>query len=223
MHRSKRCIVGIAVARELGMFFLFSFQPFLPSLRLGVTTTYMIDERTLIEQCQNKDRMAQRMLYERFARKMLVVCQRYSRSNFEAEDMLQEAFIKIFGQINNFRFESPFEAWLRRVVVNTAISCYRKEKNWHNHTDITAYTETIADGQTALADMQYQQLLEAVRELPAGSQTVFNLYAIEGYHHAEIAKILSISEGTSKSQYARARQLLQRKLKDTLNVEKENL
>ena len=203
--------------------FLFSFQPFLPSLRLGITTACMIDERTLIERCQNKDRIAQRTLYERFAGKMFVVCQRYSRSSFEAEDMLQEAFIKVFGQINNFRFEAPFEAWLRRVVVNTAISCYRKEKNWHNHTDITHCTESIAESETALANMQYEQLLDAVRKLPAGSQTVFNLHAIEGYHHAEIAELLGISEGTSKSQYARARQLLQHKLKDISNVEKENL
>ncbi|TAF96066.1 MAG: sigma-70 family RNA polymerase sigma factor [Runella slithyformis] len=173
----------------------------------------MIDERTLIERCQNKDRIAQRMFYEHFAGKMLVVCQRYSRSNFEAEDVLQDAFVKIFTQIHTFRFDCPLDAWVRRVVVNTAISNFRKEKIAHAQTDIDHQTESISIPANAQTDVQYEQLLKAVQSLPIGSQTVFNLYAIEGYQHQEIAQMLGISEGTSKSQYARAKQLLQQKLK----------
>ena len=180
----------------------------------------MNDDRQLIEGCQNKDRTAQRTLYERFAGKMFVVCQRYTRSSFEAEDVLQEAFIKIFGQIHTFRFECPLDAWIRRVVVNTALSLFRKEKIWHNQTDVEHHANDIFEAENGLASMQYQQLLHYVRELPAGSQTIFNLYAIEGYPHAEIAELLGISEGTSKSQYSRARQLLQEKLKKELNISK---
>jgi RNA polymerase sigma factor (sigma-70 family) len=173
----------------------------------------MIDERTLIERCQNNDRVAQRMLYEHFAKRLFVVCERYSRSSFEAEDMLQEAFVKVFTQLHTFRFECPFEAWLRRVVVNTAISCFRKEKMWHQQTNLEPYAETTADPENALSQLHYDQLLQTIRSLPVGCQAVFNLYAIEGYQHQEIAQMLGISEGTSKSQYARAKQLLQQKLK----------
>lgn len=180
----------------------------------------MNDERKLIDGCQNKDRTAQRTLYERFAGKMFVVCQRYTRSNFEAEDVLQEAFIKIFNQIHTFRFECPLDAWIRRVVVNTALSLFRKEKAWQNQIDIETHAEILSETENILASIQYQQLLSYVRELPAGSQTIFNLYAIEGYPHREIAELLGISEGTSKSQYSRARQLLQEKLRKELNISK---
>jgi RNA polymerase sigma factor (sigma-70 family) len=172
----------------------------------------MVDEQNVVEGCRNKDRFSQRKLYERFAGKMLAVAQRYTHSRFDAEDVLQEAFIKIFNQIHTFRFECPLEQWVKRVVVNTAISFLRKEKVWQHQAELENHAESVSVPESAPSGMQYEQLLEVVRELPSGCQTIFNLFAIEGYPHQEIANLLGISEGTSKSQYARAKQLLQAKL-----------
>ena len=172
----------------------------------------MKDERTLVEGCQNKDRVSQRTLYERFAGRMFAVCQRYTRSNFEAEDVVQEGFVKVFSQIHAFRYDCPLEAWIKRIMINTAISHLRKEKAYLNQADIEECSDYISDAETPISILAYQQLLELVRELPTGCQSVFNLYAIEGYQHSEIATMLSIAEGTSKSQYARAKQILQAKV-----------
>jgi RNA polymerase sigma factor (sigma-70 family) len=172
----------------------------------------MTNEQTVVEGCRNKDRTAQRKLYEHFAGKMFAVCQRYVRSRFEAEDVVQDAFVKVFMQIHSFRNECPLEAWIRRIVVNTAISYLRKEKMWHEKFDSDGAAEHIPDGDSLVLNMDYEQLLSTVRALPTGCQAVFNLFAIEGYGHQEIAELLHISEGTSKSQYARAKQLLQQKL-----------
>lgn len=172
----------------------------------------MKDDQTLIEGCRNKDRVAQRTLYERFAGRLFAVCQRYTQSRFEAEDVMQEAFIKIFAQIHTFRFESPLELWLKRIVINTAISYLRQEKDYLHQADVENHSDAVATNDNVVADMQYEQLLGLIRELPSGCQAVFNLYAIEGYQHNEIAQLLNISEGTSKSQYARAKQLLQAKI-----------
>ena len=178
----------------------------------------MKDERTLVEGCQNKNRTAQKTLYERFAGRMFAVCQRYTRSRFEAEDVLQEAFVKVFTQIHTFRYDCPLEAWIKKIMINTAISYLRKEKAYLDQADVDDYTDAVSEGETTLSDMEYKQLLGLVRELPTGCQSVFNLYAIEGYQHNEIAQILGISEGTSKSQYARAKQLLQIKILETNNT-----
>jgi RNA polymerase sigma factor (sigma-70 family) len=172
----------------------------------------MINEQTVLEGCRNKDRTAQRKLYEHFAGKMFAVCQRYVRSRFEAEDVLQDAFVKVFMQIDSFRNECPLEAWIRRIMVNTAISYLRKEKIWHEKFDSDTAAEGVPDVDSMVLSIDYEQLLSIVREIPAGCQAVFNLFAIEGYGHQEIAELLHISEGTSKSQYSRAKQLLQQKL-----------
>jgi RNA polymerase sigma-70 factor (ECF subfamily) len=149
---------------------------------------------------------------------MFAVCQRYTRSRFDAEDVLQEAFVKIFSQIHTFRFDCPLEAWMKRIMINTAISHLRKEKAYLDQADVDDYAEVVSEAETTVSGMEYQQLLTMVRELPPGCQSVFNLYAIEGYQHNEIAELLGISEGTSKSQYARAKQLLQAKILETNNT-----
>lgn len=172
----------------------------------------MKDERTLVEGCLNNDRVSQRTLYERFAGRMFAVCQRYTRSKFEAEDVMQEGFVKVFSQIHTFRNDCPLDAWIKRIMINTAISYLRKEKAYLDQANIEDHTEQVVNTETALSGMEYQQLLAMVRELPLGCQSVFNLYAIEGYQHNEIATLLGISEGTSKSQYARAKQILQAKV-----------
>ncbi|AQG81492.1 RNA polymerase sigma factor [Spirosoma montaniterrae] len=173
----------------------------------------MQDEYRLVDGCRRQDRTVQRQLYERFAGKLFVVCKRYIKDADEAEDVLQDAFVKIYRHIDTFRFECPLEAWLKRVVINTALKHIRKHKPWENPADVQEMAPVLPQADESLPALNYQYLLGLIQELPPGCRTVFNLYAIEGYNHPEIAAMLDIAEGTSKSQYARARSLLQEKLK----------
>ena len=173
----------------------------------------MQDEYELVEGCRRQDRIVQRQLYERFAGKLFVVCKRYVRDSDEAEDVLQDAFVKIYRHLDQFRFECPLEAWLKRVVINTALKYLRRQKPWENMADVQEMAPLLPQADGSLPALNYQYLLQLIQELPPGCRTVFNLYAIEGYNHPEIGELLGIAEGTSKSQYARARTLLQHKLK----------
>jgi RNA polymerase sigma factor (sigma-70 family) len=172
----------------------------------------MRDEYELVEGCRRQDRIVQRQLYERFAGKLFVVCKRYVRDPEEAEDILQDAFVKIYKHIDSFRFECPLEAWLKRIVINTALKAIRKQKPWENTADVQDLAPTLPQADESLPALNYQYLLQLIQELPPGCRMVFNLYAIEGYNHPEIADMLDIAEGTSKSQYSRARTLLQQKI-----------
>ena len=176
----------------------------------------MQDEYALVDGCRRQDRVVQRLLYERYAGKLFVVCKRYVKDADEAEDVLQDAFVKIFRHIDTFRFECPLEAWLKRIVINTALKFLRKQKPWetmsNDSMDVQEIASVLPQADESLPALNYQYLLKLVQELPPGCRMVFNLYAIEGYNHPEIAKMLDIAEGTSKSQYARARDLLQQKI-----------
>lgn len=172
----------------------------------------MLDDYGLVEGCRRQDRSVQRQLYERFAGKLFVVCKRYTKDVEDAEDVLQDAFVKIFQHISSFRFECPLEAWLKRVVINTALKHIRQQKPWEQTVDVADLAPMLGQADESLSTLNYTFLLQLIQELPPGCRTVFNLYAIEGYNHPEIADMLNISEGTSKSQYARARHLLQQKL-----------
>jgi RNA polymerase sigma factor (sigma-70 family) len=171
---------------------------------------YMLGEQELIDGCRKGDRSFQRALYDRFSRKMLVVCLRYSKSSAEAEDILQEAFVKVFQGIKDFRQESKLETWITRIMVNTALNAQRKKLYLFPMVDVE--DTNLTEEEVSVTGMNVQDLLEMIQSLPQGCQVVFNMFAIEGYSHKEIADILGISEGTSKSQYARARALLQNKL-----------
>ncbi|MCE7062972.1 RNA polymerase sigma factor [Dyadobacter sp. CY343] len=170
------------------------------------------NEQELVKGCKQRNRIAQKQLYDVFGGKLFAICLRYTKNRADAEDVLQDALIKIYENIDSYRGDSPLEYWLRSVVVNTALNHLRQQKYVKELDDIDYHLNGIADREFTLANFQLQQLLELVRELPQGCQTIFNLYAIEGYQHNEIAQKLGISEGTSKSQYARARALLQQKL-----------
>jgi len=184
----------------------------------------MLDERTLVEGCRHKDRTAQRKLYELFAGRLFVVAQRYTKNADDAEDVLQDSFVKAFHHMDSFRFECPLEVWLKRIVINTALKHLRKQKPWQNQSDIDEVGYALPhQAEDSLAGLHYQQLLRLVQELPPGCRTVFNLYAIEGYTHPEIADMLEISEGTSKSQYSRARTLLQQKIQNELRFRNESV
>lgn len=179
----------------------------------------MLSEEELIEGCQKNNRAAQRALYDRYCRKMLVVCMRYSKSVAEAEDILQDAFVKVFQGIKNFRRESKLETWMTRIMVNTALNAQRKKLYLFPMVDIEE--TNLPEDEVSLSGIHVQQLLEMIQALPQGCQIVFNLFAIEGFSHKEIAEQLGISEGTSKSQFARAKSLLQQRIiNETTYVER---
>ncbi len=180
----------------------------------------MFNEEDIIAGCIKGDRTKQRMLYERFSRKMLVVCLRYSKSQLEAEDILQESFIKIFEHIKTFRRECPLEGWIKRIVVNTALKHNRSKLYMYPAIDLEDI-EYKSDENMSLAEFNLQELLAMIRELAPRYQIVFNLYAIEGYQHKEIAEMLNITEGTSKSQYARARAILQQMIENKQRINYE--
>ena len=174
---------------------------------------FMYSEQELVQACIRQERLAQRQLYTQFASKLLVTAMRYMKNKADAEDVLQDSFIKIYQKLNAFRFDCPLEAWLRKIVVNTALKALQNQPNWMQHTDSQLISNEIEQEDFTLSGFQFEQLMEIVQSLPDGCRTVFNLYAIEGYQHNEIAEMLGVSEGTSKSQYSRARTLLQAKLK----------
>lgn len=167
----------------------------------------MPDEKELIDGCRKGNRASQKVLYDRFCKKMMVVCLRYSKSTPEAEDILQEGFVKVFQGLEGFRQDAKLETWMTRIMVNTALNHHRKKLYLYPMVDIEEID--IPQSEVSLSGLHFSQLLEMIQALPQGCQVVFNLFAMEGYGHKEIAAMLGISEGTSKSQYARARSLLQ--------------
>lgn len=179
----------------------------------------MTDERRLIEACIRNERTAQRQLYELYAGKFYAVAVRYMKDEDDAADVLQDAFVKVFKYINTFRFDCPFEAWSRRIVINTALKALQKRKRMGYQIDANELTNQLSEKAVDISNMALEQLMCLVHALPEGCQAIFNLYAIEGYKHHEIADLLNISEGTSKSQYSRAKQLLQQKLADISEAE----
>ncbi|MBN4066176.1 RNA polymerase sigma factor [Candidatus Amoebophilus asiaticus] len=161
----------------------------------------------IIEGCINGDRKSQELLYRKYAAKMYGICKGYSNDNETAKDILQEGFIKVFRNIKDYRGGS-LDGWVRRIIINTAIDFYRKSVQELKVVTIEDYKLEPIENKT-LSNMNVNHLLNFIQELPEGARLVFNLFAIEGYSHKEIATKLNISEGTSKSQFNRARFLLQ--------------
>ena len=176
----------------------------------GRTIGFMLKETELIEGCIKNSRTAQQALYNSYCRKMMVVCLRYTKGIDEAEDILQEGFIKVFNAIKSFRQEAKLETWITRIMVNTALNAQRKKMYLYPMVDVEDLH--LPEQEISLSGIHFKQLLELIQSLPQGCQIVFNMFAIEGYSHKEIAELLGISEGTSKSQFARAKSLLQQKL-----------
>ncbi len=171
----------------------------------------MISDADLIKGCIEGDRRMQKQLYDQFSPKMYAVCLRYMGNADDAQDILQEGFIKIYKNLERFRGDGSFEGWIRRIFVNTAIEQIRKKKL---NVSLSEREETIEfKTVSAIENINEKDLLNIVRELSPGYRSVFNLYVVEGYSHKEISDLLGISEGTSKSQLARARMILQEKIK----------
>lgn len=171
----------------------------------------MQTEKDLIEDCIKENRAAQKALYERYCRKMMVVCQRYAKSMQEAEDILQDGFIKVFANIKSFRGDSRLDTWMTRIMINTALNAQRQKLYLIPMVDVEAI-DLREEEQVSLSGIHLEELITMIQSLPDGCRLVFNLFAIEGYSHKEIGTMLSISEGTSKSQYNRAKSLLKAKL-----------
>jgi len=170
---------------------------------------YRAKESELIEGCKKHDSHAQEALFKQFSGKMYALCCRYVKSKMEAEDVLVMAFSKIFERIDQYKGEGSFEGWIRKVIVNESLSYLRKNKNMYLETDIEA-ADREPDYAQLESQLEAEDLLKMIDSLPTGYRIVFNMYAIDGYSHKEIATHLSISENTSKSQLSRARALLQR-------------
>lgn len=171
----------------------------------------MSDEE-MLEGCQANQEIAQKYLFDKYSRVMTGVCLRYADSYEEAQDIVQDAFIKVFKKIGTFSGKGSLEGWIRRIMVNTSLDYLRSIKNERFNVNVDDVSFKLKENQQIVSSMQAEDLLKIIRTLPTGYRTVFNMYAIEGYSHKEIADELNISENTSKSQYSRARALLQKKL-----------
>lgn len=171
-------------------------------------SNHHIEESDLIKGCIEGNRRMQEELYKRFSPKMYAVCLRYASNADEAQDILQDGFIKIFKKLDSFRGEGSFEGWIRRIFVNTSIEHFRRKKYLQ---PVTEKEENTIEGKyiSVLDELAEKDILDLITQLSPGYRTVFNMYVVEGYSHKEIGEMLGISEGTSKSQLSRAKALLQ--------------
>lgn len=169
--------------------------------------------RDLVNKCKHCDPQAQQALYQTYAPTLLAVCCRYAPNRDEAEDILQDGFVKIFQNLGKYEFNGSFEGWMRRIVVNTAIDHIRRNKRNQLETPIEEAREVHVP-EDALGNLELEYLYQIIQDLPPGYRMVFNLYAIEGYAHKEIGQQLGITESTSRSQFTRARSMLMQKIRE---------
>src|SRR5258706_6980987 len=166
-------------------------------------------EEAILQGCLKNEAAAQRELYNRYSPKMLAVCYRFAHNREDAEDMLQEGFIKVFSQMHTFQNKGAFEGWIRRIIVHTCINNLKKNKRFNESLDIVHAHGVQVREESVPSIVQAKQVVECIRLLPIGYRTVLNLYAIEGYSHKEISVVLDIEESTSRSQYTRAKAMLE--------------
>jgi len=166
-------------------------------------------EEAILQGCLKNHAAAQKELYNRYSPKMLAVCYRFAHNREDAEDMLQDGFIKVFLQIHTFQNKGAFEGWIRRIIVHTCINHLKKNKRFNESVDIIQANTIQIREENIPSIVQAKQIIDCIRLLPVGYRTVLNLYAIEGYSHKEISDMLDIEESTSRSQYTRARQMLE--------------
>jgi RNA polymerase sigma factor (sigma-70 family) len=176
-----------------------------------------VTEKELIEGCTKEDRHCQREVFNRFAGKMMTVSLRYSRHRMEAEDLLQDAFIKVFDNIHRFEGKGSFEGWIRRILINTALKNVSKHSFQKEGIGMEGVLETSVDP-TVFSHLSEEELLKIIAKLPDGYRMVFNLYCIEGYSHKEIGEALGIEESTSRSQLTKARAMLQNQVLKAQNI-----
>ena len=189
---------------------------------MNVADNHNITESDLIRGSINGDRRMQELLYKTFSAKMYGVCLRYAGNAEDAQDILQEGFIKVFRNLDRFRAEGSFEGWIRRIFVNTAIEHYRRAVNMYPVSE--SQENNIEDKDWSAFDkLAVKDLMKLIQDLSPGYRAVFNLYVVEGYTHKDIAAMMGISEGTSKSQLARAKMILQKKVNQFLDEKRRSL
>jgi RNA polymerase sigma-70 factor (ECF subfamily) len=184
----------------------------------------MINLNEIIDGCRKNKRNAQKELYDVYAPILLGICIRYSKSTQEAEDILQEGFIKILTKIKDFKGDGSFEGWMKKVIVNTAISHFHKNKKFNEIQDIEHIRESDIDHDNfENNEFTHEELLNIINQMPEGYKVIFNLYAIEGFKHKEIAEMLNITESTSKSQYSRAKDKIRQELELISKIKIQNV
>jgi RNA polymerase sigma factor (sigma-70 family) len=177
-----------------------------------------ISDEEIVEGCLKGNRLFQKALFDRYSPRILAICMRYTNNTDEAYDILQDTFIKVFEKIISYKNEGSFEGWLKRICVNTALDHIRRNKMDKFTDDVDSVQFKLSSSQGTLDDLLAEDLMEILKSLPVGYRTVFNMYVIDGYSHKEIADHLNITESTSKSQFSRARAILQK-----IIIEKEML
>ncbi|MDR0541500.1 MAG: sigma-70 family RNA polymerase sigma factor [Dysgonamonadaceae bacterium] len=181
----------------------------------------MSDQQDLIAGCKRKDTRARKKLYELYAPAMLGICVRYVDEKETARDILHEGFIKVFTKIESYSGAGSFEGWMRKIFVTSALEYLRSIKAFGGTVSLDYWNETADNNDTDIVEqLSAEEIVRCINELPPGFRTVFNLYAIEGYSHAEIAQLLNIQEVSSRSQFARARKMLQTKIRDLYKIKR---
>ncbi len=184
---------------------------------MNLKSNQIITEADLIKGCIDGNRQVQELLYQRFSAKMYAICMRYAGNTDDAQDLLQDGFIKVYKNLGKFRGDGSFEGWIRKIFVNTSIEHFRKKVKLYSVTETQEVT--IEDNEWNILDnLAEKDIISMIHELSPGYRTVFNMHVIEGYSHKEIADILGINEGTSKSQLARAKAVLKKMVDSRLNI-----
>lgn len=172
----------------------------------------------LIDKCLQGDQRAQKALFDKFSGKMMAVCYRYAGDYESAEDILQDGFVKVFKHLHAFKREGSFEGWIRRTMVNTSLDHLRKSNKMKIDADISEAEYLAGDDEKSVSKLRVEEMMKLIEEMPPGYRTVFNMFAIEGYSHQEIAEELGVTESTSKTQFRKARTYLM-----NIIVERENI
>jgi RNA polymerase sigma factor (sigma-70 family) len=176
-----------------------------------------MDDSTLVKECIKGNAKAQRLLFDKFSQKMLGVCLRYTKSQDEAEDALQEGFVKAFSKLNDFSNQGSLEGWIRRIMVNTSLDAIRKNTKFIKDVPLDSVDYQIGNNDFIVEGLNAEDLMKLINSMPEGYKVIFNMFAIEGYSHQEISTTLGISESTSKSQYMRAKGYLRNRLEVKVN------
>jgi RNA polymerase sigma factor (sigma-70 family) len=188
------------------------------ALKLVYKQKQLAEDEELIRDCIREERLAQNRLYERFASKMLGVCFRYAQTQAEAEDILQDGFVKVFNNLSRFRKESSLETWITRIMVNTALNHLKSTRRLRMESELEVAENAYEVASFQWHNMDSAVLMKCIQELPAGYRVVLNMFAIEGYSHSEIAEQLDIQESTSRSQFIRAKALLEKRISGIMEV-----
>lgn len=186
-------------------------------------TIVTYERDALIEACLNNDRNAQFSFYEKYSKKVFGICLRYAKNATDAEDILQEGFIKVFRYLKDYSGKGPIEGWMRRIMITTALNYYKKKNLLNKEVDPETTRVSLPNDYEVLSKMTHEEILHLIHELPFGYQTVFNLNTIEGYSHKEISKMMNISVNTSKSQLSRAKHSLRKKIETLFEIDESLL